>query len=147
MIYCASNERRRPYGEFTVYRRAVPPHRVPGFHQRDPRGVSGPGSAFRGRVPRAYGGVAPRWETPDRPPVYGVRELPTPDAGRSAVLHSYLPENLRPPGGARALVRHGPEQSESVDPRALARAAGGAAYPRRCSGPLPHGPGAAARRF
>jgi hypothetical protein len=44
---------------------AVPPHGVPGFHQRDARRVSAAGPTFRGGVPRAYGGVAPRWETPD----------------------------------------------------------------------------------
>jgi hypothetical protein len=38
-------------------------------------------------------------------------------------------------------------QSQSVDSRALARAAGRAAHPRRCPGPLPDGPGPAARRL
>jgi len=31
-----------------------------------------------------------------------------------------LPQNLRPPGGARALIRPGPGQSQSVDPRPVA---------------------------
>src|SRR5713101_4625521 len=109
------------YGQCTVHRRAIPPNRVPEFHQCAPRRVSAAGPALRGGVSSAYGGVVPRWETSDRPPVCGIRELPTPDAGRSAVLHSYLPEDLRPPGGARALVRHGPEQSPSVDSRPPAR--------------------------
>src|SRR2546425_529107 len=56
------------YGQCTVHRRAVPPNRVPGFHQRDPRRVSAAGPTLRGSVSSAYGGVAPRWETPDRPP-------------------------------------------------------------------------------
>ena len=47
----------------------------------------------------------------------------------------------------RALVRHGPGQSQSVDSRPLARAAGGPARPRRCPRPLPDGPGPAARRL
>src|SRR6266545_1460311 len=58
------------YGQYTVHRRAGPPHGVLGFHELDPRRVSAAGAALRGRVPRAYGGVAPRWATPDRPPVY-----------------------------------------------------------------------------
>src|SRR5712691_6930578 len=135
-----------PYGRLTVRRSAVPPHGVFGFHQCDPRRVSAAGPALRGGVPRAYGGVAPRWETPDHPPVYRVQELPLSDAGRSVVVHPGLPENLCPPGGARTLVRHGPEQSPSVDARPLARAAGRTVHHRRCSRPLPHGPGAAAWR-
>src|SRR5713101_5748705 len=115
------------HGQYTVCRYAVSPHRVPGLHQPDPRRVSGPGPALRGGVPSAYGGVAPRWDTPDRSPVYRVPELPPADAGRSAVLPAHLPQDLCPPGGTRAPVRHGTEQSQSVDSRALARAAGGAA--------------------
>src|SRR6266446_7233925 len=69
-------------------------------------------------------------------PVYRGRKLPTADAGRSALLPAHLPQDLCASGGARALVRDGPGQSQSVDPRALARAAGRAAgraaYPRRC---------------
>ena len=71
------------------------------------------------------------------PPVYRISELPSADARRSALVYSHLSQDLRPPGGARALVRDGPGQSPSVDPRALARAAGRAACPRRCPGPLP----------
>jgi hypothetical protein len=56
------------------------------------------------RVPSAYGGVVPRWATPDRPPVYGGQDLPLSYTGRSAVLHAGLPENLCPPRGARAPV-------------------------------------------
>src|SRR5712691_1316107 len=96
------------YGQCTVHRRAGPPNGVPGCDQRDARRVSAAGSALRGGFSSASGGVAPRWETSDRPPVYGVPELPLSYAGRSAVLHSHLSENLCPPGGARALVRHGP---------------------------------------
>src|SRR5712691_1572403 len=135
------------YGRCTVHRCAVPPHGVPGFHQRDPRGVSGPGPALRGRVPGAYGRVAPRWETPDCPPVYRVQKLPPADAGRPAVLPAHLPEDLRPPGGTGAPVRDGPEQSESVDSRPPPRPPRGDAHPRRCPRPLPHGSGAAARRL
>src|SRR5712691_6204286 len=54
---------------------------------------------------------------PDCPPVYRVQKLPPADAGRSAVLHSHLSENLCAPGGARALVRQGPGQSQSMDSR------------------------------
>ena len=43
---------------------------------------------------------------PHRPPVYGVPELPPADTRRSAVLHPYLPEDLRPPGGAGTPVRY-----------------------------------------
>jgi hypothetical protein len=82
---------------------------------------------------------------PHRAPVYGVQELPLSDAGRSAVLHSGLPENLCPPGGARAHVRHGPEQSQPMDSYALTRSAGGSAHPRRCPGSFPDGPRPAAR--
>src|SRR6266446_4693409 len=103
------------YGQCTVHRRAVPPNRVPEFHQCAPRRVSAAGPALRGGVSSAYGGVVPRWETPDRPPVYRVPKLPPADAGRSAVLHTHLSQNLCAPGGARTLIRDGPEQSQSVD--------------------------------
>src|SRR5712691_973229 len=111
-------------GQCTVCRSAVPPDGVPGFHQPDPRRVSAAGSALRGRVPRPEGGVAHGWEAADRAPVYRVPELPPADARRSALVYSHLPEDLRPPGGAQALVRDGPGQSQSVDSRALTRAAG-----------------------
>src|SRR5712691_13261136 len=94
------------HGQCTVHRCAVPPHGVPGFHEPDARRVSAAGPAFRGGVPRAYGGVAPRWNTPDRPPVSRGPELPPADAGRSAILPPHLPEDLRPPGGAGTPVRH-----------------------------------------
>src|SRR5262249_54024586 len=58
------------YGQCPVHRGAGPPDRVPQFHQLDARRVSAPRPALRGRVPSAHGRVAPRWETPDRPPVY-----------------------------------------------------------------------------
>src|SRR5712691_9291839 len=145
MVYCASKNRRTPYGRFTVERCAVPPHGVPGFHQPDARRVSAAGPALRDRVPRPDGGLADGWETADRAPVYRLQKLPPPDTGRPALVHLGLPQNLPTPGGARALVRDGPGQSQSVDPCALARAAGRAARPRRCPGPLPLGLGPAPR--
>src|SRR6266446_5544750 len=59
------------------------------------------------------------------------------DAMIEALLPAHLPQDLCASGGTRALIRDGPGQSESVDPRSLARAAGRTAYPRRCSRPLP----------
>src|SRR6266571_6350512 len=119
------------YGWCTVYRATVSPDGVPGFHQRDARGVSAAGPALRGRVPRPDGGVADGWETADCSPVYHLQKLSSPDTGRSAFVHPGLPQNLCPPGGARALIRDGPGQSQSVDSRPFARAAGGAAHPQR----------------
>src|SRR5438093_6307208 len=58
-----------------------------------------------------------------------------------------LPENLCAPGGARATVRHGAAQSQSVDACPFARATGGPAHPWRCPSPLSGGPGPAARRL
>src|SRR5215468_6375392 len=101
-------------GLLTVHRSAVPPRRVPGFDELNPRRVSAAGPTLRSRVPRVSGDVAPRWKTADGPPVHRIQELSAPDAGRSPVLHSHLPENLCAPGGTRAPVRHGPEQSEPV---------------------------------
>src|SRR5262249_6865444 len=72
-------------------------------------------------------------------------KLPPPDPGRPAFVHPRLPQNLHPPGGARASVRHGPGQSQSVDPRPVAGVARGAAHPRRCPRPLPLGPSPASR--
>src|SRR5208282_4887650 len=82
--------------------------------------------------------MAPRWETPDCPPVHRVSDLPAGNAGRSTVLPADLPEDLRPPGGPGAPVRHGSEQSQSVDPCPAAGAARGVPRPRRCARPLPH---------
>src|SRR5712692_9370495 len=135
------------HGWFAVHRPTVPPDGVPGFHQPDARRVSAAGPALRGRVPSPYGRVADGWEAADRSPVYRLSELPSADARRSALVYSHLSQDLRPPGGARALVRDGPGQSQSVDPRALARAAGRVACPRRCPCPLPARPGPAARRL
>src|SRR4029453_9884218 len=87
------------YGQCTARRSAVPRHRIPGCDQLDARRVSAPRPAFLGGVPRADGGVVPRRETADRPPVYGLQELPLRNAGRSPVLHLGLPQNLYPPGG------------------------------------------------
>jgi hypothetical protein len=55
------------------------------------------------------GSVAPRWETPDRPPVCRLQELPFTHAARSPVFHPHVPEDLQPPSGPRTLVRHGAE--------------------------------------
>src|SRR5215510_241924 len=101
------------HGRFTVYRCAVPPHGVPGFHEPDARRVSAAGPALRGRIPRPDGGMAARWETTDRTPVYRVQKLPPPDTGRPTLVHLGLPQNLCTPGGARARIRHGPGQSQS----------------------------------
>ena len=74
------------------------------------------------------------------------KNCPLPDTRRSTLVHSGLSQNLYAPGGARAPVRHGPGQSQSVDPCPLACTASGAACPRRCPHPLPHRPSAAAWR-
>src|SRR6266581_564220 len=113
------------HGPSTVCRCAVSPDGVSGFHQPDARRVSAAGPALRGGVPSAYGGVAPRWETPDRSPVCRLQELPPADAGRSAVLSAHLLEDLRAPSRPGTPVRHGSEQSESMDSRPAPRAAGG----------------------
>src|SRR5713101_6042685 len=75
--------------------------------------------------------------------VYKNCPLPTPE-DRLLFILVYL-KTLRTPGGARALIRHGPGQSQSVDPCPVAGVARGAAHPRRCPGPLPLGPGPAPR--
>src|SRR5215813_15256079 len=97
------------YGPCAVRRSAVPSHGVPRFHQCDPRRVSAAHPALRGGVPRAYGGVAPRWEAADGPPVERVPQLPVADPCGSTLVYSGFWEALQPPGGARAPVRHGPE--------------------------------------
>src|SRR5262245_60845002 len=133
------------HGWFTVHRATVPPHGVPGLHEPDARRVSAAGPALRDRVPRPDGGMADGWETADRTPVYHLQKLPPPDTGRPTLVHLDLHQNLCPPGGARARIRHGPGQSESVDPRPVAGVARGAAHPWRCPRPLPRGPGPAPR--
>src|SRR4030095_6003574 len=133
-------------GQCTVHRCAGAPYGVSGFDELDPCRVSAAGPALRGRVSRTSRGMAPRWETADRPPVHGLQKLSAPDAGRSTVLHSHLPEDLQPPSGPGAPVRHGPEQSQPVDSRPPPGAAGGVARPRRCPRPLPDRLGAAAWR-
>ena len=45
------------------------------FTSGDPRRVSAAGPALRGGVSSAYGHVAPRWETPDRAPVFRLNWL------------------------------------------------------------------------
>src|SRR5262249_3137973 len=77
---------------------------------------------------------------PHRPPVSRVQKLPAADTRGPTVVYSGLCEDVQPPGGARAPVRHGAEQSQSVDPRAPARAAHGPAHPWRCPPPFSHGP-------
>src|SRR5262247_2213320 len=104
----------------SVHRVTVPPAGVPRFHQPDARGVSAAGLTLRDRVSRPDGGMADGWETADRAPVYRLQKLPPPDTGRPAFVHLGLPQNLCPPGGARALIRDSPGQSESVDPRPVA---------------------------
>src|SRR5256885_12339169 len=118
------------HGWFTVHRPTVPPDGVPGFHQLDARRVSAAGPAFRDRVPRPDGGMADGWETADCSPVYRRQKLPPPDTGRPALVHPGLPQNLYPPGGARALIRHGPGPSQSVDSCPVAGVARGATCPR-----------------
>src|SRR5919109_4813988 len=133
------------HGRCTVHRPTVPPDGVPGFHQPDARRVSAARPALRDRVPNSYGGMANGWETADRAPVCRLQKLPPPNTRRPPLVHLGLPQNLRTPGGARALIRHGPGQSESVDPRPVAGVARGAARPWRCPYPLPLGPGPASR--
>src|SRR3989440_2779455 len=125
------------HGWCTVHRAAVPPDGVPGFHEPDARGVSAAGPALRGRIPRLDGGMADGWETADYAPVYRLQKLPAPDTGRSAVVHPHLPQNLCPPGRARALIRDGPGQSSPVDSCPPPCAAGGPPCSWRCPGPLP----------
>src|SRR6266446_3713583 len=78
------------YGQCTVHRRAGPPNGVPGFDQRDARRISAAGPTFRGGVPRASGGVAPRWElrTSRQFSVYKNCPLPTPEDRRFFLLPS-----------------------------------------------------------
>src|SRR5215470_5356545 len=135
------------HGRCTVHRATVPPDGVPGFHQPDARRVSAARPALRDRVPNPYGGMADGWETADRTPVCRLQKLPSADTRRPPLVHRGLPENLRTPGGARALIRYGSGQSESVDPRPGAGVARGAARPWQCPRPLPLGPGPAPRRF
>src|SRR5262245_47783922 len=99
-----------PYGQCTIYRCAGPSRRVPGFHQPDPRRVSATASAFRGRVPSAYGSMVPGWQTAHRVPVCRLQKLSPADARRSALFYSGLRENLLTAGRPGTSVRHGPEQ-------------------------------------
>src|SRR4030095_5032426 len=131
-------------GLLTVHRSAIPPHGVPGFDQLDARGVSATGFTLRGRVSSPYGCVAPRWEAADSAPVCRVKKLPAADTRRSSLLSSHLYENLRAASSPRTPVRHGPEQSQSVDSCPPPAAAGGVAHSRRCPCSLPDGPGPAA---
>src|SRR4051812_3228023 len=75
-------------------------------------------------------------------PLHRLSDLPAGNAGRSAVLPAHLPEDLRRSSGPGAAVRHGPEQSQPVDPCPAAGVARGAPRPRRCPRPLAHGSGA-----
>src|SRR5207253_11209553 len=75
--------------------------------------------------------------------VYKNCPLPTP-ADRLFFILVYLKTSA--PGGARAPVRHGLKQSQSVDSRPPAHTAGIAPHPRRCPGPFPHRLGPAVRR-
>src|SRR5262249_46402538 len=58
------------------------------------------------------------------------------DAGRSAVFHSDLSEDVQSPSHPGTPVWHEAEQGQSVDPRPLACAAGCPTQPRRCPGPF-----------
>jgi len=98
-------------------------------------------------VPSAYEGVATRWATPDRPPVERVPELSPANTRGSALVYSRLRQDLRPPRGPRALMQHGAEHSQAVDPRPLACAPDSPAPPRRSPGPLPERPRPAARHL
>src|SRR5215471_16285837 len=118
------------HGRCTIHRATVPPDGVPGFHQPDARRVSAARPALRDRIPNPYGSMADGWETADHAPVYRLQKLPPSDTRRPALVHLGLPQNLRPPGGARALIRHGPGQSESVDSCPLTRTARNVACPR-----------------
>src|SRR5215813_5265747 len=82
MVHCASLMGGTTHGPCTVHRHAGPPAGVPGCDQPDPRRVSAARPTLRGGVPSAYGSVAPRWQTPGRPPqcsVYKNCPLPTPE--------------------------------------------------------------------
>jgi len=59
-------------------------------------------------VPGTYGRVTPRWETPGRPPIHGLQELPASDPGgfvkllklrRSSGKRMPLPGPIHPLGG------------------------------------------------
>jgi hypothetical protein len=76
--------------------------------------------------------------------VYKNCPLPTPE-DRLFFILTYLKTYALQV--VQAPVRDGPEQSQSMDSRPLARAAGGTPHPRRCPGPLPDGPGPALRRL
>src|SRR5262252_5119587 len=91
------------------------------------------------------GGVADGWETPDCSSVYRLQKLPPPNPRGSVIVCSDICQDLRAASGPGSLVRHGPGQSQSVDPCPLTRAAGGAPYPWRCPRPLSHGSGPAPR--
>src|SRR5437867_7171982 len=104
-----------PYGQCPVHRPTGPPHGVPGYDQSHARRVSAPGLALRDRFPSAYGGVAARWETPDRASVYRVPALSTPDTGRSALVYSSLYKNLLTLSGPGTSVQHEAEQSQPMD--------------------------------
>src|SRR5215813_2318043 len=135
------------HGWLTVHRATVPPNGVPGFHEPDTRRVSATGLALRGRIPRPDGGVAYGWETADCAPVYRLQKLSAPDTGRSAVVHPHRPQNLCPPGGARALIRDGSGESQPVDSCPPPCAAHGPAHSRWCPRPFAGRTGAAARRL
>src|SRR5262249_22297088 len=90
---------------------------------------------------------APRGETPHRSSLSRVPALFLTDPGGSVAVYSGLCEDVQPSGGARAPLRHGPEQGQPVEPRAPACAAHGPAHPRRCPGPFPQRPRPATRHL
>ena len=75
-----------------------------------------------------------------------TKTAPT-DAGGSAVIRAHLREDLHPPRGAGVSGRYGPGESQAVDARPRARAAGRTVCARPMPHPLPHRSGVAARRF
>src|SRR5712691_1835703 len=58
--------------------------------------------------------MASRWQRADRPPVYRVPQLSTADPCGSALVYSGIYKDVLTPSGPGALIRHGPEQSQSM---------------------------------
>ena len=126
--------------------RDVPSPGMPGVHQPDARRVAAASAALRGGVPNAEGGLAPRWATAPRPPMYRLQTRPPADVGRAPLLYAGLGEHLRAARGARRRVRQGPEASSPGAARPRARVTDCTAAPRRGPGAFPDRPRPAARR-
>ena len=85
-------------------------------------------------------------EPQSRAAVHRLPDLPPADPGRSAVLHSGLPQNLCPPGGPGAPVWYGAGESQIVDPTSSCPHCWPPFAFWRCPEPLSSGrPGAAAQ--